>query len=84
MATVKTAVSLPESLFEQVEALAGELKIPRSRVFALAIADFVHRHQNRQLIERINAAYKDSPDPGEQALRRRMRRHHRQRVEGEW
>jgi metal-responsive CopG/Arc/MetJ family transcriptional regulator len=84
MANVKTAVSLQKSLFEQVEALAGEMKIPRSRVFALALEDFVRRHQNRQLLERINAAYTDTPDPAEGALRRRMRRHHRRIVEGEW
>jgi metal-responsive CopG/Arc/MetJ family transcriptional regulator len=84
MANVKTAVSLQKSLFEQVEALAGEMKISRSRVFALALEDFVRRHQNRQLLERINAAYADTPDPAEDALRRRMRRHHRRIVEGEW
>jgi len=84
MANVKTAISLQESLFEQVEALADEMKISRSRVFALAVEDFVRRHQNRRLLDRINAAYEDIPDQAEATLRRRMRRHHRRIVEGEW
>ena len=84
MARIKTAVSLREDLFEQVEALANEMKISRSRLFALALEEFLRRHQNQQLLEQINAAYDEAPDPSEQALRRRMRRQHRQIVEGEW
>jgi len=84
MAHVKTAVSLREDLFEQVEALASEMKISRSRLFVLALEEFLQRHQNQQLLEQINAAYDEAPDPSEQALRLRMRRQHRQIVEGEW
>ena len=83
MANVKTAISLQKSLFEQVEALADEMKISRSRVFTLAVEDFVRRHQ-RRLLERINAAYEDTPDQAEATLRRRTRSHHRRIVEGEW
>ena len=83
MANVKTAISLQKSLFEQVEALADKMKISRSRVFAIAVEDFVRRHQNRRLLERINAAYEDTSDSAEQVLQRRMRRHHRRLVEGE-
>jgi metal-responsive CopG/Arc/MetJ family transcriptional regulator len=84
MANVKTAVSLRKDLFEQVEALANEMKISRSRLFVLALEEFLRRHQNQQLLEQINAAYDEAPEPSEQALRRRMRRQHRQIVEGEW
>ncbi len=84
MPHIKTAVSLQEDLFEQVETLASEMKISRSRLFALALEEFLRRHQNQQLLEQINAAYDEAPDPSEQALRRRMRRQHRQIVEGEW
>jgi len=84
MPHIKTAVSLQEDLFEQVETLASEMKISRSRLFALALEEFLRRHQNQQLLEQINAAYDEAPDPSEQALQRRMRRQHRQIVEGEW
>ena len=84
MTNVKTAISLQKSLFEQVEVLADEMKVPRSRVFALAVEDFVRRHQNRKLLERINATYAEAPDPAEQILRRRMHRSHRKIIEGEW
>jgi metal-responsive CopG/Arc/MetJ family transcriptional regulator len=84
MANVKTAISLQQSLFEQVDALAQELQISRSRLFVLAVEAFIQRYQNRQLLEAINEAYSDLPDPEERALRDRMRQQHRRMVEGQW
>jgi metal-responsive CopG/Arc/MetJ family transcriptional regulator len=84
MANVKTAISIQQSLFEQAEALARELHISRSRLFALAVEDFMQRYENQRLLERINDAYADTTTSEEQALLRRMRRQQRQMVEGEW
>jgi metal-responsive CopG/Arc/MetJ family transcriptional regulator len=84
MANVKTAISLQQSLFEQVDALAQELEISRSRLFVLAVEAFIQRYQNRQLLEAINEAYADLPDPEEKAHRHQMRQQHRQMVEGQW
>jgi metal-responsive CopG/Arc/MetJ family transcriptional regulator len=81
---IKTAISLQKSLFEQVEALAQELKVSRSRLFVLALEDFIQRHHNQQLLEQINRAYEDLPDPAEQAFLAKMQRQHRRIVEGEW
>ena len=84
MTNVKTAISLQKSLFEQAEALANELNISRSRLFALAVEEFIRRSHNQQLLKKINAAYEDDADAKEKTLRQRMRRHHRRLVESEW
>ena len=84
MANVKTAISLQETLFEQADRLAREMKVSRSRLFALAVEDYLRSNQNRQLLERINEAYRDAPDAAEQKRLRAMRRHHRKVVEGSW
>ncbi|MBI1879035.1 MAG: hypothetical protein HYR94_12595 [Chloroflexi bacterium] len=84
MANVKTAISLQKSLFEQAEALADELNVSRSRLLALALEDFIRRFQNQKLLEQINRAYDDAPDPTELARLRQMRRQHRRIVEEEW
>ena len=82
MEHVKTAISLHKTLFES---RAGARNAhPRSRLFVLAVEEFIRRHENRRLLERIDAAYADTPDAAEQALHRRMRRQHRHIVEGEW
>ena len=84
MANVKTAISLQQSLFEQVDALAQEMQISRSRLFALAVEAFIQHHQNQKLLKAINDAYADLPDAEEQSLRHRMRQQHRQLVKGQW
>ena len=84
MQNVKTAISIQKSLFEQAENLARRMKVSRSRLFVLALEDYIHRQQNRELLTQINAAYADEPDPAEKNLRRKAKRSHRRIVEGEW
>lgn len=85
MANVKTAVSLQKSLFEQVEALARELKVSRSRVFVLALETLIRDYQDKQLFDKINNAFEEAPpDKTERNRLQQIRRHHRRTVEGEW
>ena len=84
MTAIKTAISIQRPLFEQAQELALELKIPRSQVFVLALQDFIRRHQNRQLLARLNAAYADGPTAEEQAVHEQMLNLHRQAMEDEW
>ena len=84
MAQVKTAISLPEPLFEQMEALARETNLSRSRLVALALEAFIQRHENQRLLARLNAAYEAAPDATERAVQQAHRRRHCAVVEGEW
>ena len=84
MANIKTAISLQKSLFERADALARELEISRSRLFVLAVEEFIQRYENQKLFEEINAAYDDVPDPEEQALLQKMRSKHRELVKEQW
>lgn len=84
MDNVKTAISLRKALFEQAEDLARKLNVSRSRLFVLALEDYIRHQENQHLLAQINASYADEPDSAEQALRRRARHTHRRIVEGEW
>ena len=84
MQNVKTAISIQKSLFEQAEAIARRMKVSRSRLFVLALEDYIRRQQNRELLAQIDAAYAEEPEKTEQALLRQARRTHRRIVEGEW
>ncbi len=84
MSTVKTAISLQASLFEQVNTLAQELDIPRSHVFVLAVEEFLQRYENRKLLEAIDEVYDDIRDREEEIYQNHMRQRHRRMVEGQW
>jgi metal-responsive CopG/Arc/MetJ family transcriptional regulator len=82
--TIKTAISIQKTLFEQAEILAQQLNISRSHLFGLAIETFVKNHQNQVLLDEINQAHSDEPDQNEKVLLSKMRRQHRKLVENEW
>ena len=84
MTSVKTAISVQEALFEQAEKIAKEMKISRSRLFNLALEDFVLRYRNRELLKQINEAYADLPDPEEQERRLKMLRIQKRLVDRKW
>jgi predicted transcriptional regulator len=84
MTTVKTAISLPASLFEQAETLAGEMQISQSLLIEIALEEFIRRRENQQLLEKINAAWEAPLSEEEQVLLCKMSRSHRRMVEGEW
>ncbi|MCU0611012.1 MAG: CopG family transcriptional regulator [Candidatus Eisenbacteria bacterium] len=84
MPSIKTAISLDRSLFEEADALAQEMHLSRSRLFVLALEAFIRRRQNRQLQARLNDAYAEEADPSEGARLRGMRLHHREVVGGQW
>jgi len=84
MENVKTAISIRKSLFKQADSLAHKMKIPRSRLFTLALEDYIRRKENRKLLMQIDSVYAEEHDPSEESLRRRYRRQHRRMVEGKW
>jgi metal-responsive CopG/Arc/MetJ family transcriptional regulator len=57
---MKTAVSLPDEVFEAAEELAQEMGVSRSRLYSRAIAEFVHRHGHDEVRERLDQVYGES------------------------
>lgn len=85
MQTVKTAISIQKSLYDRAEIIARQMKVSRSRLFALALEDYIQRAQNQKLLAQINAAYADDkPDATEKRVARKMRRTHRRLVGNKW
>lgn len=72
MATVKTAISLDERLFQEASAVARELHLPRSRLFVLALTEYLQRRQRQRLLDQINAVYGDGPDDEQRELLRHL------------
>lgn len=61
MASVKTAISIQESLFRRVERMAKKLGVSRSRLFALAAEDFLTRHDAQDALRRLNEVHAEPP-----------------------
>ncbi len=82
MPNVKTAISIEEPIFEEMDVLAKTLKISRSRVFALAAQEFIQRHRNIELLQSLNEAYDDLPES--EPIVSKMRPRHYKMVKEQW
>lgn len=72
--SVKTAISIQKDIFQEVNELASELHLSRSRIFVLAAQDFIKKYQNQRLLAKINHAYNDVDDFEEQIFRDEMKK----------
>ncbi len=72
---MKTAVSLPDDLFQEIDACARALRLTRSGLLARAARDFVARHRGpdptQAWNDAIDAAGQPGNDPAARAFRRR-------------
>lgn len=51
---MKTAVSIPDEVFEEAERLASELQTSRSQLYSRALQEFMARHVPDRLTEAMN------------------------------
>jgi predicted transcriptional regulator len=54
---MKTAISLPDEVFEAAEELASELGVSRSKLYAEAVAEYVAHRRDDGITERLNEVY---------------------------
>ncbi len=62
MPGVKTAISLDEKLFNRVNKLAKKMHVSRSRLFTLAVDEYLRKQENEYLLAQLNKAYADTDD----------------------
>jgi metal-responsive CopG/Arc/MetJ family transcriptional regulator len=62
---MKTAVSIPDEVFEKVERLARRAGRSRSEVFSAALAEYVARHAPDEVTEAMDRVCADVGDQGD-------------------
>ncbi|MDO8721214.1 MAG: ribbon-helix-helix domain-containing protein [Syntrophales bacterium] len=83
MPGVKTAISLDEELLLKVNRLANDLHVSRSKVFTLAVRDYLKIQENQSLLAQLNEAYEDFPSGEESEISKSMRIKHSKIIEQE-
>jgi metal-responsive CopG/Arc/MetJ family transcriptional regulator len=84
MLAIKTAISIDKDLFDEAEDVAKKMKVPRSKLYSIAMKDFLEHRKNKELLDQLNAAYSTEPTAEEQTLRRVSRQQHKRIMEREW
>lgn len=83
MPGVKTAISLDEELLIKVNRLSSDLHVSRSKVFTLAVQDYLKKQENQSLLAQLNEAYDDFPGEEEREISKAMQNKHNKMIEQE-
>lgn len=54
---MKTAVSIPNELFESADGLARRLGMTRSELYAKALREYLNEHRGEGITERLDEVY---------------------------
>lgn len=54
---MKTAISLPDPVFEEAESLAKQLGISRSELYTKALKAYLQKHNHNQILNKLNEVY---------------------------
>ena len=67
--SMKTAISIPDELFEAADALAEELGVSRSELYARAVEEYVAKLRAADLTAKLNQVYAEEPSGVEAGIR---------------
>lgn len=56
---MKTAISIPDDLYADAERLARTLRVSRSRLYSLAMREYLARHSGDQVTLALDALFSD-------------------------
>lgn len=65
---MKTAISIPDPLFQAAEGLAHRLKKSRSELYAEAVAEYMKRHKNKDVTKILNDIYETESSEMDETL----------------
>ena len=65
---MKTAISIEDGLLQEADETARRMGLSRSRLFALAVGDFLRRQRREQMLLRLNEVYATGVEPPEKRL----------------
>lgn len=62
---MKTAISIPDEVFEAAERTAKKLGISRSELYSSAVREFVDRYRRENITEKLNDVYAENESASE-------------------
>jgi metal-responsive CopG/Arc/MetJ family transcriptional regulator len=80
---MKTAISMEDDLLAEADRMARRIGISRSRFLSLAVRDYLTRHRQQEMTERLNEIYRHN-NAEDARLTERMKAKFRQAVKDRW
>jgi predicted transcriptional regulator len=71
---MKTAISVPDDVFEEADRLAERLGKSRSQLYTEALIEFMNRHDPDTVTERLNEVWDSISEPVDRFVSKTSRR----------
>jgi hypothetical protein len=81
---MKTAISIDDGLLQEADETARLMGLSRSRLFALAVGDFLQRRRLEKMLLRLNEVYATGAEPAEERLLKGIKGKVRRTVKERW
>ncbi len=78
--SMKTAISVPDDIFEEVDRLAKDHNWSRSEVFVIAVKHYLDNLKSQKLLAALNMAYSEQESTEERTFRQKSKRHFAKRI----
>jgi hypothetical protein len=79
---MKTGISIDDGLLQEADKTARLMGLSRSRLFAVAVGDFLKRQRQEQMLLRLNEVYAN--EPAEKRLLKGIKAKVRRTVKERW
>lgn len=77
---MKTAISVPDDIFEEVDRLAKDHNWSRSEVFVIAVKHYLNNLKSKELLAALNTAYSEQESSEERSFRQKSKRRFAKRI----
>jgi hypothetical protein len=81
---MKTAISIDDGLLQEADETARLMGLSRSRLFGLAVGEFLQRQRREQMLVRLNEVYAGGTEPPGKRLMAGIKSKVRSTVKERW
>ena len=81
---MKTAISLDGQLLEEADRAARQMGLSRSRLFSIAVQEYLRHRSQEQQLEELNRVYAGKPDSAERRLTTRAKAKFSATIRDKW
>ncbi len=84
MPIIKTGISIEIELFKKAEETAAKLNVSRSKLFQLALENYIKQFENYALLESLNISFSGNISEEEHDFHKLMKNYIKNHLEDRW
>jgi hypothetical protein len=72
---MKTAISIPDKLFQEIDEVARKQNCSRSAILAIATREYLERAKSRAMLDTLDEVYSETESSSAMEMRKKAIRH---------